>query len=156
MTLYQLRIPFHQTFSHALHSQEESDAVIVKVTDLDGRSGFGESLPRSYVTGETTESMIARIREQLAPKVLRASFAPGWETFEYVQSVMAGWTRNADRETSIVAWNAPFAPWSPRCSIGACERTPARSPIFSHPFVTKRRHYGRRDAFGSDPQSGRR
>jgi pyrroloquinoline quinone (PQQ) biosynthesis protein C len=85
VTLYQLRIPFHQAFSHALQSREESDAVIVKITDSDGRSGFGESLPRSYVTGETTESMIARIREQLAPKILRDTFAPGWETFEYLR-----------------------------------------------------------------------
>jgi hypothetical protein len=77
VTIYQLRIPFQQAFSHALHSREESDAVIVRVTDADGRSGFGESLPRSYVTGETTESMIARIREQLAPKILHASFAAG-------------------------------------------------------------------------------
>jgi len=45
-----LRIPFHQAFRHALQNREESDAVIVKVTGSDGRSGFGESLPRSYVT----------------------------------------------------------------------------------------------------------
>jgi muconate cycloisomerase len=108
VTLYQLRIPFHQTFSHALQSREESDAVIVKISDSDGRSGFGESLPRSYVTGETTESMSARIREQLAPKLLHATFAPGWETVEYLQSVMADWTRSDDRQTSIVAWNAAF------------------------------------------------
>jgi L-alanine-DL-glutamate epimerase-like enolase superfamily enzyme/pyrroloquinoline quinone (PQQ) biosynthesis protein C len=107
LTLYQLRIPFHQTFSHALQSREESDAVIVKVTDSDGRSSFGESLPRSYVTGETTESMSAHIREHLAPKILREIFAPGWETFEYLQSVMADWTRSDDR-APVVAWNAAF------------------------------------------------
>ena len=78
ITIYRLRIPFHQTFRHALHSREESDAVIVKVIDSDGRSGFGESLPRSYVTGETTESMITRIGEHLAPRFFAQSFAPGW------------------------------------------------------------------------------
>jgi L-Ala-D/L-Glu epimerase len=108
VTIYQLRIPFHQAFRHALHSREESDAVIVKVTDSDGRSGFGESLPRSYVTGETTDTMIARIRERLAPEILRDTFAPGWETFEYLQSAMADWTRSDDRNTPIVAWNAAF------------------------------------------------
>jgi L-Ala-D/L-Glu epimerase len=108
VNIYQLRIPFQQAFSHALHSREESDAVIVKVTDTDGRSGFGESLPRSYVTGETTESMIARIREHLAPKIFSETFAPGWETFEYLQSVMRDWSRSDDRNTSIVAWNAAF------------------------------------------------
>ena len=108
MTIYRLRIPFHQTFRHALHSREESDAVIVKVIDSDGRSGFGESLPRSYVTGETSESMIARIREHLAPRVFAQSFAPGWETFEYLQSVASEWTRADERQSGLSAWNAAF------------------------------------------------
>ena len=108
MTIYRLRIPFHQTFRHALHNREESDAVIVKIIDTDGRSGFGESLPRSYVTGETTESMIARIGEHLAPRVFSQSFAPGWETFEYLQSVASEWTRPESRQSSLPAWNAAF------------------------------------------------
>ena len=108
ITIYQLRIPFHQSFRHALQSREESDAVIVKVTGSDGRVGYGESLPRSYVTGETTESMVARVREQLAPKILRESFAPGWETLEYLQGVMPEWTKTDNGAGNIVAWNAAF------------------------------------------------
>ncbi len=108
LTIYQLGIPFHQAFTHALHSREESDAVIIKVTDSDGRVGFGESLPRSYVTGETTESMIARVREHLAPRILRESFAPGWETVEYLESVLPDWTPSDDKNKSVLAWNAAF------------------------------------------------
>jgi L-Ala-D/L-Glu epimerase len=108
LTIYRLRIPFHQAFRHALHSREESDAVIVKVTDSDGRSGFGESLPRSYVTGETIESMIARIREHLAPRIFSESFAPGWETFEYLQAAMPEWTKADGEAGSPFAWNAAF------------------------------------------------
>ncbi len=108
VTIYRLRIPFHQTFRHALQSREESDAIIVKVTDSDGRSGFGESLPRSYVTGETIESMIARICEHLAPRVFSQSFAPGWETLEYLQSVMPEWTKTDNEASSPLAWNAAF------------------------------------------------
>ena len=108
LTIYQLGIPFHQAFKHALHSREESDAVIIKVTDSDGRVGFGESLPRSYVTGETTESMIARVREHLAPRILRESFAPGWETVEYLESVLPDWTPSDDKNKSVLAWNAAF------------------------------------------------
>lgn len=108
VTIYQLRIPFHQAFRHALQSREESDAVIVKITDQDGLSGFGESLPRSYVTGETTESMIAWISGELAPRIFSQSFAPGWETFEYLQTVMPEWTKSPDRGSGPVAWNAAF------------------------------------------------
>jgi len=108
VTLYRLRIPFHQTFRHSLYSREESDAVIVKITDSDGRSGFGESLPRSYVTGETTESMIARIRGHLAHRIFSQSFAPGWESLEYLQSVMPEWTRTEQGQKGVLAWNAAF------------------------------------------------
>jgi muconate cycloisomerase len=108
VTIYRLRIPFHQAFRHALQSREESDAVIVKVTDDQGRSGFGESLPRSYVTGETTESMIACLRERLVPKIFAQPFAPGWETFEALQSARPEWSGGANPPDGVIAWNAAF------------------------------------------------
>ncbi len=108
LTIYRLRIPFHQAFSHALHSRDESDAVIVKITGSDGRSGFGEGLPRAYVTGETTESMIARIREFLAPRIFQESFYPGWQTIEQLQSRQPDWTRNSQSINGVIAWNAAF------------------------------------------------
>jgi L-Ala-D/L-Glu epimerase len=106
MTVYQLRIPFHQAFRHALQSREESDAVIVKIIGSDGGVGFGESLPRSYVTGETTDTLVARICDYLAPKIFRESFAPGWETLDQMKALMPVWTRSD--ATGVVAWNAAF------------------------------------------------
>ena len=108
LTIYRLRIPFHQTFSHALHSREESDAVIVKITGSDGASGYGEALARAYVTGESTESMIAHIRDSLAPKIFQESFAPGWQTIEQLQSLLPDWTLNAESSNGVTAWNAAF------------------------------------------------
>lgn len=108
LTIYRLRIPFHQAFSHALHSREESDAVIVKVTGSDGRSGFGEALPRAYVTGETTDSMIARIKDFLAPRIFQETFSPGWETIEQLQSLVPEWTQSGPSDHGVSAWNAAF------------------------------------------------
>ena len=108
LTIHRLHIPFHQAFSHALHSREESDAIIVKVSGSDGRSGFGESLPRAYVTGETTDSMIVRIREFLAPRVFQETFYPGWPTLEQLQSLLPDWTRNSQSNDGVIAWNAAF------------------------------------------------
>jgi len=108
LTIYRLRIPFHQSFSHALHSREESDAVVVKLAGSDGRSGYGEGLPRAYVTGETTDSMIARIREYLAPKIFQETFSPGWQTIEQLQSLLPDWTRTLDAANGVIAWNAAF------------------------------------------------
>ena len=106
ITIYKLRIPFHQAFRHAAQSREESDAVIVRIEDGAGQFGYGESLPRSYVTGENTTSMIAHLREHLAPKLLNQSWTAGWATFDLLNSCHADWTRSDDG--AVTAWNAAF------------------------------------------------
>ena len=108
LTIYRLAIPFHQAFSHARHSREESDAIIVQVTGSDGRSGFGEGLPRAYVTGETTDTMIERIRDFLAPEIFRENFFAGWQTLEQLQSLLPEWTQNLGSNNGVIAWNAAF------------------------------------------------
>jgi muconate cycloisomerase len=108
LTIYRLAIPFHQAFSHARHSREESDAIVVKVTGSDGRRGFGEGLPRAYVTGETTDSMIGRIRDFLAPQIFRENFFAGWQTLEQLQSLVPDWTQNLGSNNGVIAWNAAF------------------------------------------------
>src|SRR5438128_1978547 len=105
IAIYQLQIPFRQSFRHALQSREESDAVIVRVRDHDGCTGYGEGLPRPYVTGEDTASMISRIQSHLAPRILSADLTPGWETFSYLQSERDAWSRSKVEEVRVVAWN---------------------------------------------------
>ena len=54
------RLPFRFSFGHALAARRESTNVYVKLTLDDGTIGFGEGVPREYVTGETVESAVAR------------------------------------------------------------------------------------------------
>ena len=106
VTIYRLRIPFQRGFHHAAQSREESDAVIVRVTDARGRSGYGEALPRPYVTGENTDTLVARLREHLAPKIFSQRWPAGWGTFDALDACRAEWTRSEDAE--VPAWNAAF------------------------------------------------
>ena len=106
ITIYKLRIPFHQVFRHAAQSREESDAVIVRIEDGAGQIGYGEALPRPYVTGEDTSSMIAHLSEHLAPQLLNQSWTAGWATFDMLSSCHADWTRSDDG--AVIAWNAAF------------------------------------------------
>ena len=108
LTIYQLRIPFRQSFSHAQHSRDESDAVIIRIRGSDGVVGYGEALPRPYVTGETTTSMISHIRDRLAPQIFSRPFTPGWDTFDYLESVWPDWTHSTDKSSDVIAWNAAF------------------------------------------------
>ena len=106
ITIYRLTIPFHQTFRHATQSRAESDAVIVRVKDADGEIGYGEALPRPYVTGEDTNSMIAQLRDRLVPAIFARAWAPGWDMFDNLNAVFADWTRSEAQ--SVSAWNAAF------------------------------------------------
>lgn len=68
--IYPLNIPFVESFSHNLSKRNHSDSIIVKVTTESGISGFGEGVPRPYVTGETHDTSIAYIRDSLLPQVI--------------------------------------------------------------------------------------
>jgi muconate cycloisomerase len=46
-------LPFRFSFGHSLAERRSSTNVYVKVTLADGTTGFGEGIPRHYVTGET-------------------------------------------------------------------------------------------------------
>jgi L-Ala-D/L-Glu epimerase len=62
LELYHLRLPFRRRFVHAAARREGTDTVVAAAVLADGTIGYGEGLPREYVTGETAESMIANIR----------------------------------------------------------------------------------------------
>jgi len=48
-----VRIQLKRRVSHASHSRTHSDNLIVSVQLSDGKIGYGEGVPREYVTGET-------------------------------------------------------------------------------------------------------
>ena len=62
LTLYKVAVPLKRVIRHASFARSESENLIVKVTLADGTSGYGEGVPRSYVTGETIESTFADLR----------------------------------------------------------------------------------------------
>ncbi len=64
ITLFQVAVPLKKVVRHASKERSESDNLIVKVTLGDGTTGYGEGVPRSYVTGETLESCFAALERQ--------------------------------------------------------------------------------------------
>jgi L-Ala-D/L-Glu epimerase len=55
----QLNIPFKLSFKHASAERSITESVIVIAESFGNNIGHGEGCPRSYVTGETTESCLA-------------------------------------------------------------------------------------------------
>lgn len=58
----QVRIPLRKPVKHASHTRTDTDNLVVRCTLSDGSVGYGEGVPRDYVTGETIDSAIALLR----------------------------------------------------------------------------------------------
>lgn len=70
--VFKVRLPFRFAFGHSLASRSSSDNLIVAVRLEDGTRGWGESIPREYVTGETIDGAAATIRDLYAPRLIGA------------------------------------------------------------------------------------
>jgi len=69
---FQLMIPFKAAFNHNSASRDTTESIWVEVVGDNKVSGFGESCPRSYVTGETIETarkFLLSIKDRLIDEV---------------------------------------------------------------------------------------
>lgn len=60
--LRHVALPLKMKIKHASREREISDNLIVAATLDSGETGYGEGVPRSYVTGETIETAFATLR----------------------------------------------------------------------------------------------
>lgn len=59
--LFHVAVPLRTPIRHASHERTESDNLVVRATLADGTVGYGEGVPREYVTGETIASTFAAL-----------------------------------------------------------------------------------------------
>ncbi len=70
LTSYLVELPFRFRFGHALASRASSVNLIVAVQLADGTIGYGEGVPREYVTGETPGTALARATDEYSPGLI--------------------------------------------------------------------------------------
>src|SRR5918912_4293726 len=63
LTAYVVRIPLKKRIKHASHTRTETDNVLVRVKLNDGSVGWGEGVPREYVTGESADSALDLLKK---------------------------------------------------------------------------------------------
>ncbi|QDT56101.1 L-Ala-D/L-Glu epimerase [Caulifigura coniformis] len=56
LTATHARIPLKRRIRHASHTRTDNDTLLIRARLDDGTIGWGEGLPREYVTGETIET----------------------------------------------------------------------------------------------------
>jgi len=66
MDIYRTALPM-RGFKHAATSRDVAEAVVVRVQFDDGAEGWGETLPREYVTGETIDSVVEDLQNVIWP-----------------------------------------------------------------------------------------
>ncbi len=74
MTIYELAMPM-RSFEHAAASRTASRSILVRLDFSDGTIGWGETLPRDYVTGETFESAEADLKAIFFPALCEQDLA---------------------------------------------------------------------------------
>jgi muconate cycloisomerase len=72
LTAFHVRIPLRKPIRHASHTRDSTDNVLVRCVLEDRTEGFGEGVPREYVTGETIDSALhllqaSDLADQLPP-----------------------------------------------------------------------------------------
>jgi muconate cycloisomerase len=62
LTAFAVRIPLRKPIRHASFTRAETDNLVVRCVLDDGTEGYGEGVPREYVTGETIDFAIDLLR----------------------------------------------------------------------------------------------
>jgi len=83
--LFAVDLPFRKPFKHAAAERTSSYSLFLKGTTDTGVVGFGESLPREYVTGESRTSAFAMLRDTILPRLLEQRFASMREVEAFLQ-----------------------------------------------------------------------
>jgi muconate cycloisomerase len=76
--------PFRKPFKHAAAERRSSYSLLVRCDTDTGPPGYGECLPREYVTGETREGAFELLKERILPRLVGREFGSLDEVTEYL------------------------------------------------------------------------
>jgi L-Ala-D/L-Glu epimerase len=74
LQLFAVDLPFKVAFRHAAAARTTSESLFLRVGLDSGEQGWGESLPRAYVSGEGRQEAFALLRDAVLPALLGRTF----------------------------------------------------------------------------------
>lgn len=83
--IFAVDLPFRVSFKHSAAERTRSDSLFLRCVLDDGSEGWGESLPRVYVTGESRDEAF----DLLAARVLPSLIGRGFAGLEQVEDFLA-------------------------------------------------------------------
>lgn len=79
---FAVRLPLRRTIRHASYSRTETENLLIRCELTDRTVGWGEGVPRSYVTGETIDSALNLLQTLDWPSLVRH-----WQWHDFAASV---------------------------------------------------------------------
>jgi muconate cycloisomerase len=74
--VFVVRWPFTMPVVHSLARNTATENIVVSITDTDGATGYGEGVPRRYVTGESTKDGLDFLKNHLLPRLVGLRISP--------------------------------------------------------------------------------
>lgn len=87
LQMRQVRIPFRFSFRHALAERRQADSIIISLHSRCGVTGWGEAVPRAYLTGESVDSVWDDIRTLWWPQLREIDFASDLPPTTFLQKM---------------------------------------------------------------------
>jgi L-Ala-D/L-Glu epimerase len=101
LELREVKIPFRFAFKHALAVRSEAHNLILTLHTNTGEIGYGEVIPRQYLTGESIESAWQDICSQYWPAIRGLNLSSGQLPWQPLQPIFAWATSH--RKTAAFA-----------------------------------------------------
>lgn len=98
ISAFHVRIPLKSEIRHASHARSDTDSLVVRCRLDNGVIGWGEGLPRHYVTGETIEQAWELFRGANLTGQLSGSFASIVELLPQLQRFSIATGADDDRQ----------------------------------------------------------
>ena len=85
LRLFAVDLPFKTAFRHAAAARTSSESLYLRVRLDSGAEGWGESLPRVYVSGERRQEAFALLRDTILPALLGRTFQSLPEVISFLE-----------------------------------------------------------------------
>ena len=156
MNIHPIRLDIHRVaipmrrFEHAAAARNLAENVVVRMEFSDGSVGWGETLPRDYVTGETLDTVLADLQETIWPALAGRELGPNGEMPPDAPAVAAGEggrCRNAAlcAVESAVLWRCPDLPGRGRIAARVSGVLGSADPARTAKHLRLMRWFGLRD-----------
>jgi muconate cycloisomerase len=87
VVVHRLRIPLKSKVEHAAKSRSAADPIVVEIESRGGEYGYGETLPRVYVTGEDHNAVEHVIEEHYIPRLAEMNPGSFAEALEFIEDL---------------------------------------------------------------------